>query len=43
MRKFAMEVIHPDAVRCEENGKRISQPVLEQLWYVYDLCAIRVS
>ena len=43
MRKFAMEVIYPDAVKCEENGKRISQPVLEQLWYVDYLCVIRVS
>lgn len=34
MRKFAVEVIHPDAVKCEENGKRISQPVLEQIWCV---------
>ena len=39
MRKFSMEVIYPDAVKCEENGKRISQSVLEQLWYVEDLPA----
>lgn len=43
MRKFAVEVIYPDAVQCEENGKRISQPVLERLWYVDELCASRVS
>ncbi|KAI0733398.1 acyl-CoA dehydrogenase NM domain-like protein [Fomitopsis betulina] len=36
MRKFAVEVIYPDAVQCEENGKRISQPVLERL------CAMNV-
>ncbi|KZT12675.1 acyl-CoA dehydrogenase NM domain-like protein [Laetiporus sulphureus 93-53] len=31
MRKFAMEVVYPDAVRCEENGKRISQDVVQKL------------
>ncbi|KZT74472.1 acyl-CoA dehydrogenase NM domain-like protein [Daedalea quercina L-15889] len=31
MRKFAMEVVYPDAVKCEENGKRISQSVVDQL------------
>jgi len=31
MRKFAMEAVYPDAVRCEDNGKRISQSVLDQL------------
>ncbi len=29
-----MEVVSPDAVKCEENGKRISQEVVDQLWYV---------
>ena len=36
MRKFAMEVVYPDAVKCEENGKRISQSVVDQLWCVHD-------
>jgi alkylation response protein AidB-like acyl-CoA dehydrogenase/predicted heme/steroid binding protein len=30
-RKFFMEVVHPEAVKCEENGKRISQEVLDKL------------
>lgn len=32
MRKFAVEVVQPDAVKCEENGKRISQEVVDKLW-----------
>ena len=28
------EVVYPDAVRCEENGKRISQDVVDKLWCV---------
>lgn len=31
-RKFVSEVIYPEAIRCEENGKRISQEVVDQLW-----------
>ncbi|KAI0922057.1 hypothetical protein AcW1_004131 [Taiwanofungus camphoratus] len=31
MRKFAVEVVQPDAVKCEENGKRISQEVVDKL------------
>jgi len=31
MRKFATEVIQPDAVRCEDNGKRISQDVVDKM------------
>ncbi|OSX60485.1 hypothetical protein POSPLADRAFT_1183028 [Postia placenta MAD-698-R-SB12] len=31
MRKFATEVVYPDAIKCEENGKRISQEVVEKL------------
>jgi len=31
MRTFAMEVVQPDAMKCEENGKRISQDVLQKL------------
>lgn len=27
-----MEVVYPDAVKCEENGKRISQEVVDKLW-----------
>ena len=33
-RKFFDEVVYPDAVKCEENGKRISQDVLNKLWCV---------
>ncbi|KAI0699820.1 acyl-CoA dehydrogenase NM domain-like protein [Cytidiella melzeri] len=31
MRKFATEVIAPEAVKCEENGKKISQEVVDKL------------
>lgn len=33
-RKFFEEVVYPDAVKCEENGKRISQDVVDKLWCV---------
>jgi hypothetical protein len=32
MRKFMDEVVIPDAIKCEENGKRISQDVVDKLW-----------
>ena len=35
VRKFFEEVVLPDAVKCEENGKRISQDVVDKLWYVH--------
>jgi hypothetical protein len=31
MRKFVNEVVLPDATRCEESGKRISQEVVDKL------------
>jgi hypothetical protein len=31
IRKSFMEIIYPEAVRCEENGKRISQEVFDKL------------
>ena len=31
VRKFFMEEIYPEAVKCEENGKRISQPVIDKM------------
>ncbi|KAI0723571.1 acyl-CoA dehydrogenase NM domain-like protein [Earliella scabrosa] len=31
MRKFFEEVVYPDALKCEENGKRISQEVVDKL------------
>jgi Cytochrome b5-like Heme/Steroid binding domain len=31
MRKFFVEVISPDAQMCEENGKRVSQSVLDKM------------
>jgi hypothetical protein len=31
VRKFMTEVVFPEAVRCEENGKRISQEVVDQV------------
>lgn len=33
-RKFFMEVVYPDAIKCEESGKRISQDVVDKLWLV---------
>ncbi|KAF9651790.1 acyl-CoA dehydrogenase NM domain-like protein [Thelephora ganbajun] len=30
-RKFFMEVVYPDAIKCEESGKRISQDVVDRL------------
>ena len=29
-----MEVVYPDAIKCEESGKRISQDVVDKLWLV---------
>jgi hypothetical protein len=34
LRKFLMEVVQPEALECEESGKRISQPVIDKLAYV---------
>lgn len=34
VRKFFTEVIYPEAIKCEENGKRISQDVVDKLWCV---------
>ena len=31
MRKLVNEVVLPDAIRCEENGKRVSQEVMDKL------------
>ena len=31
LRTFIDEVVAPDAIKCEENGKRISQDVVEKL------------
>jgi hypothetical protein len=31
MRKLVNEVVLPDSIRCEENGKRISQEVVDKL------------
>lgn len=41
MRKFVTEVVYPDAIKCEDNGKRISQEVVDKLGCV--LCNIRVA
>lgn len=30
-RKFFMEVVQPESARCEENGKRISQEVVDKM------------
>lgn len=34
VRKLIMEVVYPDALKCEENGKRISQEVVDKLGWV---------
>lgn len=31
IRKFFEEVVRPEAVKCEENGKRISQEVVDKM------------
>ncbi|KAI0786499.1 acyl-CoA dehydrogenase [Abortiporus biennis] len=30
-RKFMVEVVYPEALRCEENGKRVSQQVIDKM------------
>lgn len=37
VRKFVSEVVYPDAVKCEENGKKISQDVVDKLACVTQL------
>jgi hypothetical protein len=32
-----MEFVYPEAIRCEENGKRISQEVVDKLRYASNL------
>ena len=34
IRKYFMEVIYPEAVKCEESGKKISQEVVDKMAYV---------
>lgn len=34
VRKFLVEEVQPEAVRCEENGKKISQEVVDKMRYV---------
>jgi hypothetical protein len=36
-RRFFVEVVYPDAIKCEESGKRISQDVVDKLWSVFFL------
>jgi hypothetical protein len=31
VRTFFMEVVYPEAIKCEENGKRISQDVIDKM------------
>lgn len=40
VRKFFEKVVLPDAVKCEENGKRISQEVVDKLWCVPSLSSV---
>lgn len=32
VRQFMTEVVYPEALKCEENGKRISQEVVDKVW-----------
>lgn len=34
-RKFFMGVVFPDAIECEQSGKRISQDVVDKLWLTF--------
>ncbi|KAN0129166.1 acyl-coa dehydrogenase [Lactarius tabidus] len=42
MRKLVNEVVLPDAIRCEENGKRVSQEVMDKLGEM-NLIAMRLG
>lgn len=33
IRNFFEEVVRPEAIKCEENGKRISQEVVDKMRY----------
>jgi hypothetical protein len=35
LRKYFMEVVYPEAVKCEENGKKISQDVVDKMGCVH--------
>jgi hypothetical protein len=37
VRKFAQEVVYPEAVKCEEKGTRISQEVVDKMGYLPSL------
>jgi hypothetical protein len=39
VRTFFMTTVEPEAVRCEENGKRISQEVVDKMACVYKLAS----
>ena len=43
VRKFVMEVVYPDAIKCEDNGKRISQEVVDKLWSVAPVLSVHHS
>ena len=43
MRKFVNEVVLPDAIACEENGRRISQEVVDKLGCVWRPCNIHLQ
>lgn len=43
MRKFVNEVVLLDAIACEENGRRISQQVVDKLGCVWRRCDIRLQ
>jgi len=47
VRKFFEEVIQPEALRCEENGKRISQEVVDKMrcvfWFSVSTYSSRMS
>jgi hypothetical protein len=41
VRRFFDEVVIPDAVSCEESGKRMGQEVVDKMWYVVMLFGLK--
>lgn len=37
VRKFVSDVMYQEAQECEETGRRISQEVVDKMWYVTQL------
>lgn len=37
VRQFVSDVMYPEAQECEDTGRRISQEVVDKMWYVTSL------